>query len=496
MVMKTIQKMLHPLRHFLVRRSERWFAALIGALIAAVNAMLICAYYDALTPIRDTYRQYIIKTFRVSGFDPLTYVILTEWNNTYNVYRHPILTFMMYPLYLINQALMSLTGINCAIFLTALAFGLCAFYAFLFLRRIFTDVFELAAFDASLLTLFFFSMGYVMVSCLVPDHFVISLMLLVIGLYATGLAIKRGGHIKTWKVVLYFLLTAGVTLNNGLKIFLCDLFMRGKRFFRPLHLVLGVIIPAVLIWYAAEAHDYFIVQPRVMALQKAKKEKERAEARAKQLKAEELAKAAAAADSAKALAAGGQKVDTAKTDTAKAKPAPRKVKRKKAPRWGKPIKDQGFWKWTDITSSRPDAIVENLFGESIQLHQDYLLQDALVNRPMVVRYNWALNYVVEAVVVALFLAGIWFGRRKRLLWLALSCFGLDFLLHIVVGFAINEVYINTAHWAYCIPIAIACIFTALRDKRRWFLWLRGLMVVLTLYLLIYNLTLVTSFFCF
>ena len=97
------------------------------------------------------------------------------------------------------------------------------------------------------------------------------------------------------------------------------------------------------------------------------------------------------------------------------------------------------------------SIIENLFGETIQLHQDHLLQDTLRARPLIVHYRYALNYIVEALVVLLFLGGIWFGRRARLMWLALSFWAFDMAIHVVLGFGLNEVYIMGAHWLSPLP---------------------------------------------
>ena len=38
---------------------------------------------------------------------------------------------------------------------------------------------------------------------------------------------------------------------------------------------------------------------------------------------------------------------------------------------GEPLEDKGFLKWTDISTSRWESIVENVFGESIQFHQRF-----------------------------------------------------------------------------------------------------------------------------
>ena len=151
-----------------------------------------------------------------------------------------------------------------------------------------------------------------------------------------------------------------------------------------------------------------------------------------------------------------------------------------------------FMNWTDATSSRTQSIIENLMGESIQLHQDYVLEDELRHRPMFVKYRYAINYVVEAVIMLLFVAGIWAGRKSKYLWLVMSYFGLDMMLHIGLGFGLNEVYIMGAHWLFIIPIAIAFVMKKAEGRR--LLALRALMGIITAFLLIYNGSLLVGYF--
>ncbi len=96
-------------------------------------------------------------------------------------------------------------------------------------------------------------------------------------------------------------------------------------------------------------------------------------------------------------------------------------------------------------------MVENFFGEAIMLHQDHLLGDVLRDRPVIVKYKSPVNYVVEGIIVILFILGLIAGRKSRFLWLTIMFFLFDFALHIGLGFGINEVYIMTAHYMYAPP---------------------------------------------
>jgi len=338
--------------------------------------------------------------------------------------------------------------------------------------------------ESTVLTLFFFSFAYVLVSTIVPDHFIISMMLLLLSLYVSGKLMLKKRELSIWQTILLFLFTAGTSLNNGVKIFFSGLIVNGRRFFRPRNLLLAVILPSALIWGFARWEYATFVWERETAQHEAKKKK----AAERKIREHQMQIAQARQDS----------IDTAHGDTAalnarkaKAEEAKAKTaKRRHKSTQGKPIGNGEFMRWTDITSSRSQSIVENLFGESIQLHPDNLLGDTMRGRPMIVKYRWWWNYVLEGIIVALFLAGILLGRKERFLWLVLSYFGMDMLLHIGLGFGINEVYIMSAHWIYAIPIAIAYI---LKRRQQAANWLLPLLVIITIILFIYNVELITEY---
>ena len=444
---------------FKIQKEERWLALIIFALLAILNGLVIAKYNAPFTQITNDYYKNFIRHFCVSGFDPLTYWVLSDWSAAYNVYRHPLLAFYMYVPYLINMGLMKLTGYNCALYIAVIIQMFCAFYSMVFLYRIFREVIELGKWASHALTLLFFSFGYVMVSAIVPDHFVISMLLLILALYVSGRRMKNHHDFKIWQSVLYFLLTAGTSLNNGLKIFFSALFVNGKRFFRPKHLLLAVILPAGLLWGFCYWEYRTYVWPNEMARKEAKAKKEAAKKDSIQ-KAKQLAK--------------------------------EKTKKKRGPKQGAPLTKVGFMSWTDISTSRTESVVENLMGESIQLHSDYLLGDELRHRPMIVKYRYWWNYAVEGAISLLFLAGIWYGRKSKYLWLVLSYFALDMVLHIGLGFGINEVYIMTAHWIYALPIAMG--FLIKNAPIRFRKYLVGIVAAIALYLIIYNGSLIVGYF--
>ncbi|MBQ7421025.1 MAG: GtrA family protein [Prevotella sp.] len=470
-------------RLFVIRREERLLAALSLLLFLFLNGLVVYHYGGLFSQLRDNYRRFFVRNFHISGFDPLTYNVVTEWSTAYNVYRHPLLAFFMYPVSKLNQGLMSLTGVNCVQFLVAAILIFFAFYSVIFLYRIFREVIRLERSDALVLTVLNYSFAYVLLASMVPDHFILSMSVLILTLYICGKKMVSGSILTKWQTVLLFVLAAGISLNNGVKVFLAALFTNGKRFFHPVYLLLAVLLPSALMWFGARKEYEHFVFPDWHARKVAKaNSQKRADEKAVRLYLDSMKNA----DSAQ-VAAGVREVLRRQADKRRQQDAQLVSNQHR----GKPMGNGEFAKWTDISTSRVESLVHNLFGESVILHRDYLLQDTLVSRPVIVKYRWWWNYLAESAVVLLFLAGVWFGRRSRFLWMSLSFFAFDMLIHVGLGFGLNEVYIMSPHWMFVYPIAIAFIFKAMTARGR--LCLRSILVALEIYLLVVNVGLITSY---
>lgn len=461
---------------FKIRREERWLALAVVLVFVVLNMLTIYKYGDLFMRPADDYWKLFIGRFRVSGYDPITYYVLSDWETRYNVYRHPLLAFFMYLPYLLNQGVMALTGLNGVQVVTALILVATSLYSFLFLHRIFRGIVGLAKSDALLLSSLYFSFAYIMVATMVPDHFILSMMMLLLTLLLAGRQLKEGRQMKRSQTIWLFIFTAGISLNNGIKVFLADLFVNGKRFFRPQNLILTVAVPAVLMWlFCRWEYKTFVVEKEKARHAQKKQEREEKKERERVLRLETARK---------------DSIRKAQGDTMAAA-TPVKPAVKKRVYTGKPIGKGEFMRWTDITTSRWETTVENLFGESLQLHEQHLLGDVFRRRPIIVRYDHWWNYGVEAVAVLLFLVGIWCGRRSRFLWLTLSFMAVDMALHMGLGFGINEIYIMSPHYLYAIPIAMAYLLKAKTKVMR--LSVRTLVLLLAVYLWIHNGWLLTQY---
>ena len=243
--------MKHIFGIFRIKKDERGMALAAALYTVVLNLLVILHYASQYTKVGEAYHQLFVRTFHISGFDPLSYVVVSQWEQAYNIYRHPLLAFFMLPAAQLNQALMAITGLNMAPFIVGCMLVFCAFYSILFLYRLMVQVIGVQRLDASLLSAFFMSMAYVMVSVSVPDHFCFSMFMLLLTLWVAGRKMQQGQPFTKWQTILFFIVTAGISLNNGIKIFMANAWVNGRKFWHPANICLAIVLPSLLMWGAA-----------------------------------------------------------------------------------------------------------------------------------------------------------------------------------------------------------------------------------------------------
>lgn len=436
---------------FRIRKNEIAVFIIGFIILALLNIMMLGYNPDLFTRGGNIgFWSIFYDHFIVSGYDSFVYLSLSRWKIYYTLSRHPLIAAMLYPLALLNGWLMDLTGINCAIYIVAALYCLLGTYSFLFTYRIMRKVTGICVLDSMLCTLFFFSLGHVMTATFVPDHFAISLFLITLTAYIAGTYMKRQSLMPTWLTALLATITCGVTLTNVAKTWLAALWTNGRHFWHLKSLLLTTILPLMII-----AGGYFL-QYEYLA------------------KPDNLV----------------QQHNIEKKLKNDAKFAKQYYEHKK---WMENRRsfnntDNTILQWIDTKTNRIATITENLFGESFQLHQDYLLEDTNKSRPVIVTYRHWYNYLIEACIVALFIGGIIIGRRNKFCLMILSWFAVDMTMHILLGFALTEVYIMTSHWALALPVAIASLLSAYKGKQR--IALRLVLFAVTIWLLAWNIPLV------
>lgn len=439
---------MHIFNIFKVKKEERWLAFAMLAVFVTFNAMVIASHYHVYTmEAHGGFWSVFTKNFRMSGYDCWSWITVSGGRIHFVTSRHPLYLTFLYPLYLLNDWLIQNVGYNFAVYFMAVIIVFSAFYAVLFMYRVFREVLELRRKDARILTLLLFSFGHVLIPTMVPDHFVISLMLLSLTLYITGKKMKKGQLLTAWQSLVLTFFTAGMATSNGVKTLLAGLFTNGKKVFTCKFISIGVVLPLLLLLGIQQSQYYLLEVPQ--------------QAVVRHIESETLKK-----NPQKVLEHKKQRDEWQRTHL------------------GQPVGDGVITKLMDVSTPRVPTIVENFFGESIQLHQRSLLMDVSWERPIFVEYNWSLNYIIEAFVVLLFIVGIVFSYKQRFFKMLLAWFACDLTLHLILGFAVTEVYIMTSGWAFIIPISYGYLLKRLSMK--WLKLMRVALIMLTIYLWIYN----------
>ena len=439
---------MHIFNIFKVKKEERWLVFIMLAVFLTFNILLITSHYHVYTMgAHGGFWSIFTKNFRMSGYDNWSWITISGMRIHFITSRHPLYLTFLYPLYLLNHWLIEVFGHNFAVYFMAAIIVLSAFYAAVFAYRIFREVMELRRFDSTLLTVLLFSFGHILIPSMVPDHFIVSMMFLLMALYICGKKMKKGELLTAWQSLLLTFFTAGMATSNGAKIFLAGLFTNRKKFFTWKYICIGVILPCLLLIGIQQSQYYLLEVPQKAVINNIEKVKR-------------------------------QKDPKGVEEFYKKRNAWQKT------HLGQTMSKESMLDWLDTSTPRTRTLVENFFGESIQLHQRYLLKDVAWDRPVFVTYNWITNYVIEAIMVVLFVLGIIFGYRKRFFQMLLAWFACDITLHLILGFGITEVYIMASGWAFIIPIGYGYLIKGLSHRYRQML--RGLLLVITIFLWAYN----------
>lgn len=435
----------------ILRKEERPIAVVALVVFAALNALLIANHWQSFTRGAHVgFWSVFYNHLNMSGYDIFSLIFISCMRLHWNALRHPLFVVVLLPLFWLNRLIMPPTEFNAAVLLMAALLVAADVWGAVLMHRLLRDVVEVRRVDAALLTALFYGFAHVMIATMVPDHFALSLPLLLLTLLIAGRKLKEGKPMKLWQSALLFFLTAGVTLTNGVKVALAAWFVNGRKVF-SWRSIASFVVPTLLLGAIYVWQQDAIVAPQDRKIKR-------------------IEAAVAKKDPAR-IANLKEHNDFVKQQNGEAL-----------------TKNVPLLEWSDITTDRWQSAVDNLFGESLQLHRDYLFEDVQQTRPVFVQYRSALNYVVEALLVVLLAVGAWTARREKFFLMVLAWFGFDMLMHMGFGFGLNEVYIMTAHWAFIIPIAAGYIL-----RRSNSMAPRVLVAALAVWLWAYNAAIVIGY---
>ena len=321
----------------ILRKEERPIAVAALVVFAALNALLIANHWQSFTRGAHVgFWSVFYNHLNMSGYDIFSLIFISCMRLHWNTLRHPLFVVLLLPLFGLNRLIMPPTEFNAAVLLMGALLVAADVWGAVLMHRLLRDVVEVRRVDAALLTALFYGFAHVMIATMVPDHFALSLPLLLLTLLIAGRKLKEGKPMKLWQSALLFFLTAGVTLTNGVKVALAAWFVNGRKVF-SWRSILSFVVPTLLLGAIYVWQQDSIVAPQ--------------ERKIKRIEA-----AVAKKDPAR-IAKLNEHNDFVKQQNGEAL-----------------TKNVPLLEWSDITTDRWQSAVDNLFGESLQLHRDYLLE--------------------------------------------------------------------------------------------------------------------------
>lgn len=106
------------------------------AYITLLNTMVVVRYWNYFHALHEHFHEVYFRIFHISGFDPYSYEVLSEWYPDYNIYRHPSLAFFMWLPAQLCKGLNLLTGLNVATIVMGCILVACAYTAFIYMVRL------------------------------------------------------------------------------------------------------------------------------------------------------------------------------------------------------------------------------------------------------------------------------------------------------------------------------------------------------------------------
>lgn len=193
----------------ILRKEERPVAIVALIVFAALNALLIANHWQSFTRGAHVgFWSVFYNHLNMSGYDIFSLIFISCMRLHWNALRHPLFVALLLPLFWLNHQIMPPTEFNAAVLLMGALLVAADVWGAVLMHRLLRDVVEVNRMDAAFLTAMFYGFAHVMVATMVPDHFALSLPLLLLTLLIAGRRLKEGKPMKLWQSALLFFLTA------------------------------------------------------------------------------------------------------------------------------------------------------------------------------------------------------------------------------------------------------------------------------------------------
>lgn len=145
-------------------------------------------------------------------------------------------------------------------------------------------------------------------------------------------------------------------------------------------------------------------------------------------------------------------------------------------------------------------LAQTLDYRGTSINRFSLFWNNFISEPLMFHYRYNLIYAKDStvlptlclyeqipviVLISLTILSVIKCRKHRIAKLCVMWFGLDILIHFVIGYGIEEGQIFCAHWFFSIPILIGLYLNSIINKRLYYI-ICGCIVLITIVLFVYN----------
>lgn len=306
------------------------------------------------------------------------------------------------------------------------------------LKRILEDYVGLNSFESVLLSVLFGFMAYVLLMSFTPDHFAFSQFFLILYIFLWTKRESSGLHKSS--LFLPYIVVCGITITNGIKILLSLLFFKGRflryLFFTIIILFATVCIPRILnsnvIYSTNPGESAYLAKEYVNSVNNKHFYFDEKEIEGKYNKINFSDCEKSRNEALETLVVSEKNIEGNKV-----------INKIKSIYWG-------YLYWVKGNVSKYSAFIYNMFGESVLLHKNSINKESVSFGS----YSSTFVNIVNYVFIIMVFCGIVVGCKERLMKLLAIFLSVDFLLHIIVGYGINEVYIFSPHYLFIFIISI------------------------------------------
>lgn len=414
----------------MIRKNEFPLLILLFVVSIILNVLYLYNFYGVYYPI-------------ISGYDPYLLSTVTEWTHSpyihsNSIFSHPGFSIIALPIAIINALVSFFVGSNCANFILSIILMFMYVTEVILLKRILEDYVGLNSFESVLLSVLFGFMAYVLLMSFTPDHFAFSQFFLILYIFLWTKRESSGLHKSS--LFLPYIVVCGITITNGIKILLSLLFFKGRflryLFFTIIILFATVCIPRILnsnvIYSTNPGESAYLAKEYVNSVNNKHFYFDEKEIEGKYNKINFSDCEKSRNEALETLVVSEKNIEGNKV-----------INKIKSIYWG-------YLYWVKGNVSKYSAFIYNMFGESVLLHKNSINKESVSFGS----YSSTFVNIVNYVFIIMVFCGIVVGCKERLMKLLAIFLSVDFLLHIIVGYGINEVYIFSPHYLFIFIISI------------------------------------------